>query len=537
MPNTRNRHRRTVVTSRLKAFQSFIDNFILSSGLRNGWKTYRGTWASTGTNATSTDAANTYPIIGVKMASPNTTVSAGVVGGTGLAFWISDANSWYATYCSNSSSTYNVCDQNLVENTSNPPSPICCSSTNSRVVSSYPCDQNYLENTSNPPSASCCSSVTTTPGSAAYTYYYTYPATYTAAYTYYWTYTAQWNPPYSYTYPAYWNPGYSYFYSYTYPATWTAPTPTTYSTYTATSTYTAARYCCSPSGYYAKTFAERTSGWQCPGNAYNNYGSCYYCDPGLTPVNASCYYPASTSYSCPSGGSYTGGGICTITYPGTAGGYSCPSGGTNNGTATCSVSGTANVAGSYSCPSGGSNGGTSTCTVSVAGSYSCPSGGSDLGNGTCRVTYNVPASYTCPSGGANGGTSTCTVTVNVAAVPAKYGCFTGTRTVNTTYYSCYTGNRSQTDYFYNLKVIQSVGGVVSSVGTDLGIASQPNKIKVVISNNSVVSTAYSDAAMTNSLGSRTDNFAPATKTGIMGIIKAPSSYGQGSTVTSFSATI
>lgn len=478
---------KNIVISRLKGFTSFSDSFSLASGMKTGWKSVRGTWASATTNAISTDSESNYPLSTITMSSSNFTGSASVTGGTGLSYWVSDANNWYATVSYNTSSQSQVCDQNFVENTSNPPAGNCCSSTNSRVVTSYPCNQNFVQNSSNPPAGNCCSGITYTAPQSAYSYTYTYGATYQSAYNYSYTYSATYTAPYSY--------------SYTYSATYTAP-----SSYAATASYTPQSYCCG-TWNIAKNYTERINGislcGQCSGACTDSY-SFSQCCPTSVISGSSCYYPASTTYSCPNGGTLSGS-TCTI-----AGSTTCPSGGTLSGS-TCYV------------------------TVNVAGGNSCPSGGT-LSGSTCTVTVNVPAGYTCPSGGSLSG-STCTVTVNVAAQPAQYGCYTSTSTVNTTYYSCYTSQRTVTNYNYYLRLIKSAGGVVSSVGTDLALSSQAAAIKVQIVGTQVTSTAYSNASMTTSLGSRVDNFAISTPQKNIGIIKSPSPANQGLTMSNFIATI
>jgi hypothetical protein len=106
-----------------------------------------------------------------------------------------------------------------------------------------------------------------------------------------------------------------------------------------------------------------------------------------------------------------------------------------------------------------------------------------------------------------------------------------------TQYSCYTQTTTQTNYNYYLKVIKSIGGAVSSVGTDIALPSQPLAIKVITSGTSVRSIAYSTIGMTNSIGERSDVITSPNRTGVVGIIKSPSPYNQGSTVSNFSATI
>ena len=441
------RRRSSIRSSRLKGLSAFIDNFTLVSGMKSPWKSYRGLWSSNGSNAISATEASEYPLSAITMSRSSGTFSASVTGGTGLSFWVSDANNWYATISYNTSNTYDVPDQSLVENTNNPPAGNCVSSVNSSVVQSSVCDQGFVQNGNNPPAGNCCSGVAYTPPEPAYSYTYSYGATYQNAYSYSYSYGASYTAPYSY--------------SYSYSATVTSG----YS-YSATATTTSQQYCCGTT-QIAKTFFERTNYipkcGECPGSCSEGYSFAQCCYTSGTIISgSSCYYPGGTTYSCPSGGS---------------------------------LSGT-----------------------------------------TCNVNVNVPAQYTCPNGGSLSG-STCYATVNVGAVAARYGCYTSTSSVNTTYYSCYTATRSVTDYYYYLKVIRSSGGAVSSVGSDLALASAAAAIKIEVSGNDVVSTAYSNAGMTTSLGSRTDSFISPAQTKLFGIIKSPSPYNQGLTVSDFNATI
>jgi hypothetical protein len=456
--------KKRVVNSKLKAYQQFLDSFG-GVALKSGWKSYRGSWVlGTGVAISSSDPS-TYAISGVKLSLPNLTASAGVTGGTGLTYWVSDANSWVASVSYNTTST------------------------------SYPCNTGLVTNGSNPPSANCCGGVSTIPGSAPYQY------------------SAQLNPAYSFSYSAQLNPSYSFSYgaeyqnpsSYSY-AAYTQPASSF--TYSASTSFTAETRCC---GTYniSKNYYERTNGIslcnQCSGPCDDSYTASHCCPSGTTKSGLTCYYPASSVLSCPSGGTLSGT-TCTVSTPAST---TCPSGGSLSGN-SCIV----NVAGYYYCPSGGSLSG-STCNVSVAASYSCPSGGS-LSGSTCTVS--VPASYSCPSGGSLSGTT----------------CYVGS---GPTQYSCYTQTTTQTNYNYYLNVIKSIGGVVSSVGTDVALPSQPLAIKVIISGTNVRSIAYSTIGMTNSIGERSDTITSPNRTGVVGIIKSPSPYNQGSTVSNFSATI
>jgi hypothetical protein len=462
----RSAKKKKVVNSKLKAYQQFLDSFG-GTTLKAGWKSYRGSWVlGTGVAISSSDPS-TYAISGVKLSLSNLTASAGVTGGTGLTYWVSDANSWVASVSYNTTST------------------------------SYPCNTGLVTNESNPPSANCCGGVSTIPGSPAFSY------------------SAQLNPAYSFSYTAQFNPSYSFSYTAAYQNassySYTAYTqPASSFTYSASSSYTAETRCCAATNI-AKDFYQRTNAIplcsQCSGPCEETYSFSQCCPSGTTKASgsATCYYPGSTTLSCPSGGTLSGS-TCTVSTPAST---TCPSGGTLSGN-NCIV----DVAGYYHCPSGGSLSG-STCNVSVAASYSCPSGGS-LSGSTCTVS--VAASYSCPSGGSLSGTT----------------CFVG---AGPTQYSCYTQTTTQTNYNYYLKVIKSIGGVVSSVGTDVALPSQPLAIKVITSGTSVRSIAYSTIGMTNSIGERSDIITSPNRTGVVGIIKSQSPYNQGSTVSNFSATI
>jgi len=456
--------KKRVVNSRLKAYQQFIDSFG-DVTMKAGWKSYRGSWIlGTGVAVSSSDPS-AYAISGVKLSLPNLTASAGVSGGTGLTYWVSDANSWVASVSYNTTST------------------------------SYPCNTGQVTNQSNPPAGNCCSGVTTIPGPAAYSY----TASYQPAYSY--SYSASYQGAYSYSYNASYQAAYSYSYNASYQ-------PGSSYSYSATLSSTPRSYCCG-TWNIIKSAPERINGeslcYQCSGPCSDAYSFSQCCPAGTEKTGSSCYYPATSSYSCPSGGSLSGS-MCLVSV---AGGYSCPSGGSLQGQ-LCVVS----IGASYYCPSGGNLSG-SMCIVNVGASYSCPSGGY-LSGTNCIV--DVAGYYYCPSGGTRSGT-----TCNVPAGANQYSCFTQTTT--------------QTSYNYYLRVIQSIGGVVSSVGNDVALPSQPLAIKVVTSGNNVQSTAYSTVGMSTSIGTRSDVITSPAPTGVVGIIKSPSPYAQGSTVSNFSATI
>lgn len=78
------------------------------------WTNVRGTWQADGSRAFSNDSAGTHAIATVRAATSNISnlqVDTQNTGGVGLAFWVSDANSWYAatTFYSFNSGTNTSC--------------------------------------------------------------------------------------------------------------------------------------------------------------------------------------------------------------------------------------------------------------------------------------------------------------------------------------------------------------------------------------------------------------------------------------------
>ena len=62
------------------------------------WSVLRGTWAISSSKATSATAGSSYPLASVDVDAKNVIVSADITdGGPGVAFWITDANSWWAS--------------------------------------------------------------------------------------------------------------------------------------------------------------------------------------------------------------------------------------------------------------------------------------------------------------------------------------------------------------------------------------------------------------------------------------------------------
>lgn len=62
------------------------------------WSVLTGTWAISSNKATSSTAGSSYPLASVDLGAQNGIISADITdGGPGLAFWITDANSWWAS--------------------------------------------------------------------------------------------------------------------------------------------------------------------------------------------------------------------------------------------------------------------------------------------------------------------------------------------------------------------------------------------------------------------------------------------------------
>lgn len=70
------------------------------------WANLRGTWFANGSKATTATAASSYPIASIDMLVQDATTSASVTSGTGVAFWITDSGSWWASTSQNTQESY-----------------------------------------------------------------------------------------------------------------------------------------------------------------------------------------------------------------------------------------------------------------------------------------------------------------------------------------------------------------------------------------------------------------------------------------------
>lgn len=71
------------------------------------WKSVRGTWGVSSSVGSVADGAATYPINAVNFLE-NANVSANVSGGTGVMFWGTDANSWWASTVQYSTTSFST---------------------------------------------------------------------------------------------------------------------------------------------------------------------------------------------------------------------------------------------------------------------------------------------------------------------------------------------------------------------------------------------------------------------------------------------
>lgn len=173
-------------------------------------------------------------------------------------------------------------------------------------------------------------------------------------------------------------------------------------------------------------------------------------------------------------------------------------------------------------------------------------------NAVCCASASASTTYSCPSGSYYSG-GYCFYYTN------DFPCCSPT---STTTYSCYTGYTStanyacsacptqtcyspvycpsycqDTVYSYYLRLIKSVGGVVSQATSDVSLGAAAAAISVATQGNQFTAKAYSDQALTTELGSVVFTASSPTTSPKSGIIKAPSPSGQGSTVDNFKLTI
>lgn len=99
------------------------------------WVSLRGNWRVGGSNsALSDDAGSAYALSSVNFGSPDSTVQAAVSPGTGTAFWVTDANNWWAAVSYTTSTSvfvpYQYACQECVQTTCTGCSSYTCSCNN-----------------------------------------------------------------------------------------------------------------------------------------------------------------------------------------------------------------------------------------------------------------------------------------------------------------------------------------------------------------------------------------------------------------------
>jgi hypothetical protein len=478
------------------------------------WNALRGNWRISGSNtAISDDAASTYPIASINFGNADVKSQVDTTGGTGVAFWVSSAGSWWASYPRYTASTQTFCDQSPITNTSNPPAGNCCSAVTTSGGGTA-CTGGTVQSESNPPAGNCCT--TPVPGTISVcdqnqrncgtdsscsgqgccsgpfvtgggsstvcdqtplpcsnqncsdrSNCCSGPITSGGGTSTVCDQTPQSGPN---------NP----------PVGNCCSTPTS-----TTTSGTPRSYCCAATAY-TKTAAQRTSGYDgcaagiCGGGACTDvYTATYCCSPGLEMSSYSCYYPATsggTTWSC-----YTD--TRTVTNP--------PS---------------------YSCY-------TATRTVTSPTTYGCYKDSRNVTVWSCNTQQvNQPTNYSC-----------------FRATSNRFSCFTTTR--NITNYSCFTGTSSVTTYTTSLVVASSVSNVVSeaastTISSNTVGFTNVGSVYVTTVGNNIIARAYSGTGLGGSLLAtvNTTPASPTTGTSV-GIIKAPSTGSQGSTADNFLTTI
>lgn len=88
-------------------FSRTVSGSLGTSSSGTQWKSLRGTWGVSSSAGSVADDASTYPINAVNFLE-NAKVSANVSGGTGVMFWGTDSNSWWASTVQYSTDSFSV---------------------------------------------------------------------------------------------------------------------------------------------------------------------------------------------------------------------------------------------------------------------------------------------------------------------------------------------------------------------------------------------------------------------------------------------
>jgi len=513
------------------------------------WTALRGNWRISGSNsAISDDAGSSYAIASANLGNTDISAQADVSGGTGVAFWVTDSGSWWATYPQYTQST-----SAIVGSCTTSQSFSYYYSTWNTTVSGTSCSGSQSYGTSSPcagggtgcvPSG-CCGPVTSSPGSLNCTSFQNSVTLSSCASGCGATYAFTQNQSVDNSYCNYTN------FSIGWVGSPSSP-------------------CCPGTAYDQSTTTQTTyttpaCGTQCSGVVQ------------------------STSYSIPAcgtqcSGSVTTGGSGFSYYPAESpliGGEGCAPGDVE---VSRSTAGCINNA-AFVCCRTGSGGTTVSCSGNCSTSYipcwdncqtSTVSRGKCIGNyiqstNTVPVDYynchttssSTPTTYSCAtlvsssscsgsascigfncySGGACGG-------LNQNQIATSSSCSGGQATCSgagCTPSGCCSGvsySGGDTTYFTDLVIVSSVSGnVVSQSSTRLATNTNTTYTTVgslIVSTvgNQITAKAYASAGLTSQLGSNiVITPTSPTKGTSVGIIKAPSTGSQGSTLDNFLGTI
>jgi conjugal transfer mating pair stabilization protein TraN len=560
------------------------------------WSSLFGTWFANGTQAQSNNAVSSGTAGALSYLDIGTTeavTSVGVTTGTGPAFWITEAGSWWGavTTSDQTDATYTYpcnCACNGHNQTT-------CNTCTNAAFGTYSCPTTYTATgTTSPVLQGNATLVTTTidQGAASPNYSAQYQGAATLVTNS--VYVGSATPVYSTTsQDATASTSTTYSYSGSSTRVYYCPSGQTVSgsrCYTSTQSI-AIQSCFTTYGSGVVNSSQACTSCYASVNGSNVFVGC--CETGTSGAYRGCKgYAISTSsvdsgsadyyYTCPSGSVVgpnptTGSGTSASCYaPTTTTTYSCPSGYTLSGS-TCSTS----VLTSYTCPSGqtvsgsgcytssnsyscsafsGSYESGGNCYINVLTSYTCPAGQTVSGSRcvTSSNSYSCSAfsgsyvsgsqcykdvtTYSCPSGGTLSGT-TCTIaqTCNNSGTSCEYCGSTTTFIGGGTYPNCDSyGSTCQTctaggvvtNYYLQIIYSTSTGAAYSVYSTSSGLSAQPATIGVTTSGNTATVIPRSSGG--TSLGSFT-----ATNTGTkgtnVGIVKSYGNYAQGSTADNFNS--
>jgi len=513
------------------------------------WTALRGNWRVSGSNsAISDDAASSYPIASANLGNTDISAQADVSGGTGVAFWVTDSGSWWATY-----PQYTQATSAIVGSCTTPQSFSYYYSTWNTTVSGTSCSGSQSYGTSSPcagggtgcvPSG-CCGPVTSSPGSLNCTSFQNSVTLGSCASGCGATYAFTQNQSVDNSYCNYSNTSLSW--SGSVPSTCCPGTAYNQTTSTQTVYYTSQCGTQCSGSVSSTTYSIPACGTQCSGSVTSGSSTSYYpaenpniggegCSPGDTQVSnsSSSQCIQNNAFVCcrtTSGGTTTSctGNCSTSTIPcwdncetvtvtsGKCIGYYVQS------TTTVPVD-------YYNCHTTSSSTATTYACATLVGTSSCS------GSASC-TGYNCYSSGACgglnqnqigTSSSCSGGQATCS---GAGCTPSN--CCSGTS---------YSGG--DTTYYTDLVIVSSVSGsVVSQSATRLATNTNTNyttvgSVMVSTVGNQITAKAYASAGLTSQLGSNiVITPTSPTKGTSVGIIKAPSPGSQGSTLDNFLGTI